>query len=40
MYLWIKYDIQNIAIEVYNTKGFENKEDKYYSLNQLENIII
>lgn len=36
----IKYDIQNIVIEVYNTKGFENEEDSYYSLNELQNIIL
>lgn len=34
----IKYDIKNIAVEVYNTKGFENEEQKYYSLNELQNI--
>lgn len=34
----IKYDIKNIAIEVYNTLGFENEEIKYYSLNELQNI--
>lgn len=36
----IKYDLQNIVIEVYNTKGFENEENSYYSLNELENIIL
>ena len=36
----IKYDIKNVIVEVYNTKGFENEENKYYSLNQLENINI
>lgn len=36
----IKYDIQNIIIEVYNTKGIGNEEGRYYSLNQLENLII
>lgn len=34
----IKYDIKNVEIEVYNTKGFENKENIYYSLNELQNI--
>lgn len=34
----IKYDIKNIEIEVYNTKGFENNETIYYSLTELQNI--
>ena len=34
----IKYDIKNSEIEVYNTKGFENKENTYYSLSDLQNI--
>lgn len=36
----IKYDIKNLKVEIYNTKGFENEETKYYSLNELENINI
>ena len=31
----IKYDIKNVKIEVYNTKGFENGETKYYSLTEV-----
>ena len=34
----IKYDIKNSEIEVYNTKGFKNKENTYYSLSDLQNI--
>lgn len=34
----IKYDVKNVEIEVYNTKGFEKEETKYYSLNEIENL--
>lgn len=36
----IKYDIKNVEIEVYNTKGFENNETIYYSLNEIQNLNI
>lgn len=36
----IRYDLKNIEVEIYNTKGFENKEVKYYSLNEIESIEI
>jgi len=36
----IKYDIQNVTVEVYNTKGFENEDTRYYSLNELQNMDI
>ena len=36
----IKYDIKNVGIEVYNTKGFENNETLYYSLNEIQNLNI
>lgn len=36
----IKYNIKNVEIEVYNTKGFENNETIYYSLNEIQNINI
>ena len=36
----IRYDIKNVEVEVYNTAGFENEEDKYYSLNELQNLEI
>ena len=35
-----KYDIKNVEIEVYNTKGFEKEENNYYSLNEIQNIEI
>ena len=34
----IKYDIKNVEVQVYNTIGFENEENKYYSLNDLQNL--
>lgn len=34
----IKYDVKNIEVEIYNTKGFENNRVKYYSLTELQNI--
>lgn len=36
----IKYDIKNVQIEVYNTKGFENGETKYYSLTEMQDLNI
>lgn len=36
----IKYDVKNIEVEIYNTKGFENEKIKYYSLKELENLNI
>ena len=36
----IKYDIKNVKIEVYNTKGFENGETKYYSLTEIQDLNI
>lgn len=36
----IKYDIKNVQIEVYNTKGFENGEEKYYSLTEMKDLNI
>lgn len=36
----IRYDIKNSEIELYNTNGFENNENKYFSLNELQNIEI
>ncbi len=34
----IKYDLKNVNIEVYNTKGFKNEQGTYYTLNELQNI--
>ena len=34
----IKYDIKNVEVEVYNTKGFERDGKKYYSLSELQNL--
>lgn len=31
-----KYDIKNVEIEVYNTEGFGNDKQMYYSLTQLQ----
>ncbi len=36
----VKYDIKNIQVEVYNTKGFEEGEQRYYSLNEIQNLEI
>lgn len=36
----IRYDIENVEVEVYNTKGFETEEGTYYSLNEIENLNI
>ena len=34
----IKYDINDVGVEVYNTAGFENEGKMYYSLTDLQNI--
>lgn len=36
----IKYDVQSAQVEVYNTKGFENDENKYYSLTEIQDLNI
>ena len=36
----IKYDLENVEVEVYNTLGFERDGKKYYSLNELQNLNI
>lgn len=36
----IKYDVKNVEVEVYNTVGFENEEQIYYSLTDLEKLSI
>ena len=35
-----KYDIKNVQVEVYNTKGFEKEETKYYSLSEIQDLNI
>lgn len=34
----VKYDLKNVDVEVYNTKGFTNGDKSYYSLNEIENL--
>lgn len=34
----VKYDLKNVDVEVYNTKGFANGDKSYYSLNEIENL--
>lgn len=36
----IKYNIKNTEIEIYNTKGFENQNNKYYTLTQIQDLTI
>lgn len=36
----IKYDVQNVDIEIYNTKGFESQEKKFYSLSEIQDLNI
>lgn len=36
----IKYDVENVEIEIYNTKGFENGENRYYSLTEIQDLKI
>ena len=34
----IKYDVKNMEVEIYNTKGFEMDGTKYYSLTELQSV--
>ena len=34
----VRYDVKNIDVEVYNTKGFEVEENTYYTANEIENL--
>lgn len=34
----IRYDIKNISVEIYNTKGFEKDKKTYYSLSEIQNL--
>lgn len=36
----IKYDLENVEVEVYNTLGFEKDGNRYYSLTELQNLNI
>lgn len=36
----IKYDIRNVEVEIYNTKGFEDKEKVYYTLSEMQELDI
>lgn len=36
----IKYDIKNIEVEIYNTKGFKDEDKTYYSLTDIQNLNI
>ena len=36
----IKYDIKNVQVEVYNTKGFQKEDTKYYSLSEIQDLNI
>lgn len=36
----IKYDTKNVETEVYNTKGFENENKKYYTLTEIQELNI
>lgn len=36
----IKYNIKNVETEIYNTKGFKNQNNKYYTLTQIQDINI
>ena len=36
----IKYDVKKVEVDVYNTKGFENDKNYYYSLEELQNLDI
>lgn len=36
----IKYNIKNVEIEIYNTKGFENQNNKYYTLTEIQDLNI
>lgn len=39
-YYIIKYDIRNIEVEIYNTKGFKVENEIYYSLTDIQNLDI
>ncbi len=39
-YYIIKYDIRNIGVEIYNTKGFKVENKTYYSLTDIQNLDI
>ena len=36
----IKYDLENVEVEVYNTLGYERDGNRYYSLTELQNLNI
>lgn len=36
----VKYNIRNIEVEIYNTKGFETENKVYYSLTDIQNLNI
>ena len=36
----VKYDIKNAIVEVYNTKGVEDEDKQYHSLNEVQNMNI
>ncbi len=36
----IQYDIQNLKVEIYNTEGFKNENQMYYSLSEIESLNI
>lgn len=36
----VKYDIKNAIVEVYNTKGVEDEDTQYHSLNEVQNMNI
>lgn len=36
----IKYDLENVEVEVYNTLGYERDGNKYFSLTELQNLNI
>lgn len=39
-YYIVKYDIRNIGVEIYNTKGFKLENRTYYSLTDLQSLDI
>lgn len=39
-YYIVKYDIRNIGVEIYNTKGFKVENKTYYSLTDIQNLNI
>lgn len=36
----VKYDLKNVEVEIYNTKGFESEEKTYYSLTEIQELNI